>query len=89
MASVQFTSHLRQVAPVDTLTVGGATLRGALDEVFARHPLVKSYLLDDQERLRRHVVIFCDGARVGGGDDLARPISATSEIYVLQALSGG
>ena len=89
MASVQFTSHLRKVAPVGTLTVGGDTLRRALDEVFAQHPRVKSYVLDDQERLRKHVVIFCDGARIDGGDDLARPISATSEIYVLQALSGG
>jgi hypothetical protein len=89
MASVQFTSHLRKVAPVGVMAVGGDTLRRALDEVFAQHPLIKSYVLDDQERLRKHVVIFCDGARIDGGDDLARPISATSEIYVLQALSGG
>ena len=52
MPSVQFTSHLRKVAPTGTLTVGGATLRLALDEVFAQHPKVKSYVLDDQERLR-------------------------------------
>jgi molybdopterin synthase sulfur carrier subunit len=89
MASVQFTSHLRKVAPIGTLTVGGDTLRGALDEVFVRHPRVKSYVLDDQDRLRKHVVIFCDGARIDGGDDLARPIAADTEIYVLQALSGG
>jgi molybdopterin synthase sulfur carrier subunit len=89
MASVQFTSHLRKVAPVGVMTVGGDTLRRALDEVFIQHPRVKSYVLDDQERLRKHVVIFCDGARIGGGDDLARPIAANAEIYVLQALSGG
>jgi molybdopterin converting factor small subunit len=89
MPSVQFTSHLRKVAPAGTIMVGGETLRRALDEVFARHPRIKSYVLDDQERLRKHVVIFCDGARVDGGDDLARPIAANAEIYVLQALSGG
>jgi molybdopterin synthase sulfur carrier subunit len=89
MASVQFTSHLRKVAPIGMMTVGGDTLRGALDEVFARHPRVKSYVLDDQERLRKHVVIFCDGARIAAGDDLTRPIAADAEIYVLQALSGG
>jgi hypothetical protein len=77
------------VAPAGAVTVDADTLRRALDEVFARHPRVKSYVLDDQERLRKHVVIFCDGVRVDGGDDLARAIGPNAEIYVLQALSGG
>jgi hypothetical protein len=89
MPSVQFTSHLRKVAPTGAITVGGETLRGALDEVFARHPKVKSYVLDDQERLRKHVVIFVDGARIPGGSDLKCPVSPSAQIYVLQALSGG
>ena len=89
MPSVQFTSHLRQVAPTGTITVGGATLRLALDEVFARHPKVKSYVLDDQERLRKHVVIFVDGARITGGSDLKLAVGPSAQIYVLQALSGG
>ncbi|MDQ7246509.1 MoaD/ThiS family protein [Dongia sedimenti] len=89
MPSVQFTSHLRKVAPAGTITVGGGTLRAALDEIFARHPQVKSYVLDDQERLRKHVVIFVDGARVSGGSDLMLPVNPSAQIYVLQALSGG
>jgi hypothetical protein len=89
MPSVQFTSHLRKVAPTAAITVGGTTLRLALDEVFVQHPKVKSYVLDDQERLRKHVVIFVDGARIGGGSDLMLPVSPSAQIYVLQALSGG
>ena len=89
MPSVQFTSHLRKVAPTGTMEVGGTTLRLALDEVFALHPRVKSYVLDDQERLRKHVVIFVDGERIGGGSDLMLPVSPAAQIYVLQALSGG
>ena len=89
MPSVQFTSHLRKVAPAGTITVGGDTLRLALDEVFAQHPKVKSYLLDDQERLRKHVVIFVDGTRISGGSDLKVSVSPTAQIFVLQALSGG
>jgi hypothetical protein len=89
MPSVQFTSHLRKVAPTGTITVGGETLRLALDEVFAQHPRVKSYVLDDLERLRKHVVIFVDGARISGGSDLKLPVSPSAQIYVLQALSGG
>jgi hypothetical protein len=89
MPSVQFTSHLRKVAPTGTMTVEGDTLRLALDAVFAAHPRVKSYILDDQGRLRKHVVIFVDGARVSGGSDLMLPVSPSAQIYVLQALSGG
>jgi sulfur-carrier protein len=89
LPSVQFTAHLRNVAPTQAVTVGGATLRHALNEVFATHPKARSYILDDQERLRKHVVIFVDGARIQGGSDLMLPVSAASQIYVLQALSGG
>ena len=89
MPSVQFTAHLRKVAPTEPVTVVGATLRLALDEVFARHPQVRSYILDDQARLRKHVVIFVDGERVQGGSDLALNVNPDSQIYVLQALSGG
>ena len=89
MPSVQFTSHLRKVAPAEATLVGGVTLRLALEEVFARHPRVRSYVLDDQERLRKHVVIFVDGARIDGGSDLQLPVRANAEIFVLQALSGG
>jgi sulfur-carrier protein len=89
MPTVQFTAHLRKVAPAGAITVGGTTLRRALDEVFAQHPRVKSYVLDDQERLRKHVVIFVDGERISGGSDLKLPVGPTAQIYVLQALSGG
>ncbi len=89
MPSVQFTSHLRKVAPTGAVTVAGETLRRALDEVFAQHPKVKSYVLDDQERLRKHVVIFVDGRRISGGSDLMLPVGPSAQIYVLQALSGG
>ncbi len=89
MPSVQFTSHLRKVAPAGAIAVGGETLRAALDDVFAAHPQLKSYLLDDQERLRKHVVIFVDGARISGGSDLKLSVSPSAQIYVLQALSGG
>jgi sulfur carrier protein ThiS len=46
-------------------------------------------VLDDQRRLRRHVVIFVDGERVPPEAALQRAVGEDSEIYVLQALSGG
>jgi hypothetical protein len=89
MPSVQFTSHLRHVVPTVPMTVQGITLRGVLDEIFTAHPKARSYVLDDQDRLRKHVVIFVDGDRVQPGDDLRQNLRSDSKVFVLQALSGG
>jgi molybdopterin converting factor small subunit len=89
VARVVFTAHLAQVGPREEERVSGPTVIAVLDEIFARYPRLEGYVLDDQRRLRRHVVIFIDGARVPPEAVLQRAVDADSEIYVLQALSGG
>jgi molybdopterin synthase sulfur carrier subunit len=64
-------------------------LGAALGEVFAAHPRVRDYVLDEQGELRRHVVVFIDGQRVRDRRGLSDAIGEASEIYVLQALTGG
>jgi hypothetical protein len=89
MPRVTFTPSLQRYVECPTLEVGGATVRAALDEVFTRNPRLRGYVLDDQGRLRQHVAVFLDAQPVfdrGGLSDAAR---ADSEIFVLQALSGG
>lgn len=68
------------VHPVD-----GSTLREALEELFRVEPGVKSHLLDEQGLIRPHVSVFVDGMQAS----LETPVSSTSEIRVLQAVSGG
>ena len=85
MPRVVFTAHLRRLAPAAPAVVGGATARAALDEVFAAHPLLRGYVLDDQQRLRKHVALFIDGERAAIDDAVA----PDAELCVLQALSGG
>lgn len=87
MAKVVFTAHLREVAPQGVLDVAGDTVASALDAVWSRYPRARSYVLDDQGRLRRHIAIFLDGRLLKSTlDTRLRP---ESEIYVMQALSGG
>jgi molybdopterin synthase sulfur carrier subunit len=88
MAQVHFTSHLRHVAPPDTVDVTGGSVADALSVVFERYPALRGYVLDDQDRLRLHVAVFVDGVHVRK-DILDHPLRADSELYVLQALSGG
>ncbi|HEV8390757.1 MAG TPA: MoaD/ThiS family protein [Dongiaceae bacterium] len=89
MPTIHLTSHLRRVAPGGPTHVEAATLGAALDAYFAAVPRARSYILDDQGRLRRHVAVFIDGELLTDKRDLGRSVSPTSEIYVMQALSGG
>jgi sulfur-carrier protein len=89
VARLVFTAHLGGVAPRDPLELPGATIGEVLAQAFAAHRGLAHYVLDDQERLRKHVVIFADGRRLDPAGALAAAVSETSEIYVMQALSGG
>ena len=51
--------------------------------------MLRSYILDDQGRLRRHVNVFVGGQMVADRLALSDPVGPRDEIYVLQALSGG
>jgi hypothetical protein len=89
MAQVHFTSWLRELVPDGPLQADGATVGGALDAVFAERPLVRGYVLDDRGRLRKHVCIFADGARLTNASALAHAIGPQTRLHVMQALSGG
>ncbi len=69
--------------------VAGTTVREALAHLFADVPQLRSYVLDDQGALRHHVAAFVDGAVVRDKQGLSEAVAPDSEIYLLQALSGG
>lgn len=89
MPRVTFTPNLQRHVACPPTTVAGATVREALTRVFAENPRLEGYLLDDEGRLRKHMVVFVDGAPARDRDGLADPVDETSEILVMQALSGG
>ena len=89
MAKVVFTANIqRHVACPETRAAGG-TVREVLDAVFSANPQARSYVLDDQAALRRHMTIFIDGHVIKDRARLSDPVSETSAIHVFQALSGG
>jgi hypothetical protein len=90
MPHVAFTSQLqRHGLDCSTQQVEGQTVREALDAVFAQRPALRGYILDDQQRLRQHVVVFLDGEPTADRTHLSERVLTQSEIYVMQALSGG
>jgi molybdopterin converting factor small subunit len=89
MVQVHFTSWLREIVPNAPLHAAGATVGEALADLLVAEPHVRSYLLDDQGRLRKHVCIFADGARLQAASALDHRIKPDSQLYVMQALTGG
>lgn len=89
MARVSFTPHLVKHLDAPPRRVNVATLGEALEAVFHDNPRLRGYILDDQSRIRQHVAVFVDDRLVAARDDLSVEVAADSEIYVMQALSGG
>ena len=46
-------------------------------------------ILDDQDRVRRHVAIYINGERIADRSRLTDPVGESDEVFVFQALSGG
>jgi len=89
MARIVFTPNIQRLVECPETEAAGVSVREVLDNVFASNPQARSYVLDDQAVLRRHMTIFVDGRAIRDRAGLSDPVSAGSRIYVFQALSGG
>ena len=89
MAVVVFTANLQRHVAAPRVEVPGATVREALDRVFADNPRLRGYVVDERGALRKHMSIFVDGQQLADRERLSDPLGPSSELYVMQALSGG
>lgn len=89
MARVVFTANLLRHVECPEADADGATVREVLDAVFSANEPLRGYILDDQAALRRHMGVIVDGVALRDRRHLSDPVTPTSRIYVLQALSGG
>jgi molybdopterin synthase sulfur carrier subunit len=89
LARVSFTGNLKRHIACPPAMVSATTVREALDAVFTTNPPLRSYVLDEQGRLRRHVNIFVNERMIADRATQTDAVRDTDEIYVLQALSGG
>ena len=68
------------------VAAAGATVDAVMDDLDRRFPGLKFRVVDEQDRVRRHMRIF-----VGQDEtrDVARPLRAGDELLIFGALSGG
>jgi sulfur-carrier protein len=71
------------------MAASGSTVRALLDTVFAEHPRLESYVLDDQRELRKHMRILVNGLAIADRTKQSDAVQPDDEVWVMQALSGG
>jgi sulfur carrier protein ThiS len=72
-----------------SLDVPGESVGALLNQLFALHPNLRGYVLDEHGAVRHHVAIFVDGDAIRERSRLQQPLRADSEVVLMQALSGG
>ncbi len=88
MPKVFFTQNLQRHMDAPRGQYAGTTVKEALDDVFRTQTVLRGYVLDEQGRLRQHVVVFVDGQPVRDRVRLSDPVREQGEVWVMQALSG-
>ena len=64
----------------------GATLADALADLDRQFPGFRFRVIDEQDRVRPHILIFVGGERC---EDVRTAIPAGAEVFIAGALSGG
>lgn len=70
-------------------TEAGTTVAGALEQLLARHPLLRLHLYDEQERQRKHVLIYYNQENIAWLERLDTPLQPGDSLSVVQNVSGG
>ncbi|MFO0725385.1 MAG: MoaD/ThiS family protein [Myxococcota bacterium] len=89
MARVSFTQNVQRHVSCPPVHVEGSSLREVMEEAFLAYPEVRSYVVDEQGALRRHMIIFIDGRQLEDRVGLSDPVGPLADVHVMQALSGG
>jgi hypothetical protein len=89
MPQVVFTQNIQRHITCPAAEVPGKTVREALDAALTGNDRGRNYVLDEHGALRKHMLIFINGEMIRDRVNLSDPVATSSEIYVMQALSGG
>lgn len=64
----------------------GTTVADVLADLDRQFPGFRFRVIDEQDRVRRHIILFVGGERT---EDLGSTIPAGAELHIVGALSGG
>ena len=64
----------------------GATLAALAADLNARYPGIRFRMIDEQGRIRPHILIFVNGTIATA---MSEPLEPASEVHIVASLSGG
>ena len=79
-------SPLRSYTKAREVEASGATLGELLADLDRQYPGLRFRMIDEQDRMRRHIRIFLNGEQVF---DMTHSLRPSDEMQIVQALSGG
>ena len=90
MAQVKFTPNLRRFFPnLCECRIEAATVADIVSAVDQRWRGLGDYIIDEQGALRKHVNIFIGDQLLHDKQTLSDRVSTDTQIFIVQALSGG
>lgn len=90
MAHVKFTPNLKRFFPdLCECSIDVATVADIIPAVDQRWRGLADYIVDEQGALRKHVNIFVGDELLRDKQTLSDRVSADTQIFIVQALSGG
>ena len=79
-------SPLRSYTGDNEVEAEGASLAELLLDLDARYPGLRFRMIDEQDRIRRHMRVFVNNEQTF---DLSHPLGPDDHVAIVQALSGG
>lgn len=90
MARIKFTSNLNRFFPsLGTLDLKANDVRSIIEQLDEHHEGLSSYLVDERGALRKHVHIYINEQLIEDRQHLSDQVTEESQIYIMQAISGG
>lgn len=92
MVTVHLTPHLYSFFPQlegKEIAVEASTVSEVVRALERAAPGIGFYICDERNRLRAHVNVFVDKHMIRDRRGLTDPVGPSSEVHILQALSGG
>ncbi|MES2632822.1 MoaD/ThiS family protein [Caenimonas sp. SL110] len=89
MPSVAFAPALTRHVACPPQVVDASTLRAALDNALLAAPGLRSYVLDEQGAVRKHVAVFVNAQMIRDRAALDIALQPEDKVMVIQALTGG
>jgi molybdopterin converting factor small subunit len=83
---VLIASPLRTYTNAREVDADGQTVGELLADLDRRYPGIRFRMVDEQDRIRRHMRVFVNGEQTF---DIGRALRRGDEVYIMQALSGG